>query len=419
MEYLGLADAPAVYDVSGVRVEEISVSFSDNKPMLYGPCPFALSCAVLRSGNRDIAPPATERTVAQLEALAFALAVTSPGSLVPPVGDVRHAAEGARAAQLFLARCLGHPALGESELLRQFLLQTQPPPAIAAAKLPGGDVAFAASTNAALYGSEKNLDVDNAKEWAAEKDRSLGAVRARAEATDRAFGAAAREARELLAAGGVLVDPDALEHRAGLPKLADSIDDLRRRVASCAAAADVVRALRDRLGAARARLETTARSYEAGREHPDALGSLGAKRKQDVEADEARVLELERVVDDAGDRFAGEARVFVAAFPAAFSEVVNAAVDDMMAAAAGVAEALDIAKTEIRVPGGDDCDIPAPPPEARPQGVSTGGDAPSWHTDDAPTQEPPPPAPASAGPSWADGLDDKAEAAAAAPDAPW
>ena len=95
------------------------------------------------------------------------------------------------------------------------------------------------STNAALYGSEKNLDVDNAKEWAAEKDRSLGAVRARAEATDRAFGAAAHEAKELLAAGGVLVDPDALESRAGLPKLADSIDDLRRRVASCAAAADV------------------------------------------------------------------------------------------------------------------------------------------------------------------------------------
>lgn len=155
-----------------------------------------------------------------------------------------------------------------------------------------------------------------------------------------------------------------------------------------------------------------------GREHPDALGSLGAKRKQDVEADEARVLELERVVDAAGDRFAGEARAFVAAFPAAFSEVVNAAVDDMMAAAAGVAEALDIAKTEIRVSGGDDCDIPAPPPEARPQGVSTGGDAPSWHTDDAPTQEPPPPAPSSAGPSWADGMDDKAEAAAA-PDAPW
>ena len=81
--------------------------------------------------------------------------------------------------------------------------------------------------------------------------------------------------------------------------------------------------------------------------------------------------------------------------------------------------ARDIAKTEIRVPGGDDCDIPAPPPEARPQGVSTGGDAPSWHTDDAPTPEPPPPAPSSAGPSWADGMDDKAEAAAAAPDAPW
>ncbi|KAH8050924.1 DUF4079-containing protein [Aureococcus anophagefferens] len=243
MEYLGLADAPAVYDVSGVRVEEISVSFSDNKPLLYGPCPFALSCAVLRSGNRDIAPPATERTVAQLEALASALAVTSPGAS-------------------------------------------------------------------------------------------------------------------------------------------------RRR------------------------------GPEAGREHPDALGSLGAKRKQDVEADEARVLELERVVDAAGDRFAGEARAFVAAFPAAFSEVVNAAVDDMMAAAAGVAEALDIAKTEIRVSGGDDCDIPAPPP-GRPQGVSTGGDAPSWHTDDAPTQEPPPPAPSSAGPSWADGMDDKAEAAAAAPDAPW
>jgi len=161
MEYLGLADAPAVYDVSGVRVEEISVSFSDNKPMLYGPCPFALSCAVLRSGNRDIAPPATERTVAQLEALAFALAVTSPGSLVPPVGDVRHAAEGAKAAQLFLARCLGHPALGESELLRQFLLQTQPPPAIASAKLPGGDVAFAASANA----RNSNLQPDFNVSW--------------------------------------------------------------------------------------------------------------------------------------------------------------------------------------------------------------------------------------------------------------
>ncbi|KAH8066968.1 hypothetical protein JL721_7963 [Aureococcus anophagefferens] len=218
------------------------------------------------------------------------------------------------------------------------------------------------SANAALYGSEKNLDVDNAKEWAAEKDRSLGAVRARAEATDRAFGAAAREAKELLAA------------------------------AAC----------------------SRRRGPEAGREHPDALGSLGAKRKQDVEADEARVLELERVVDAAGDR--RPAGAAVAAFPAAFSEVVNAAVDDMMAAAAASPRPWTSRRRRSGCPAAT-TRHPAPPPRPGP-GRIHGRRRAVWHTDDAPTQEPPPPAPSSAGPSWADGMDDKAEAAAAA-DAPW
>ena len=119
MEYF-LGSSAESYDVEGVAIDDCSVSLSENKPVLYGPCPFSLSSTVIRNGSRDIAPPAVERTPRELEQLAFALSVTTVGSIVPPV--FTRDGDSAEIAQMFVKRCLAHGARpGRKRVIQLYL----------------------------------------------------------------------------------------------------------------------------------------------------------------------------------------------------------------------------------------------------------------------------------------------------------
>lgn len=394
MEYLGFSKADPGYDIEGVTIEECSVSLSENVPMVYGPTPFSFTCSVVRNGNRDIAPPAVDRSPADVAALGVALGVAYPGAIVPPVSAALKGGD-AEAAQIFVKRCLAHGELGGSAVLLRFLLQEQAKLEVLA--LPGADMALSVSAGK-LTGSviSDDRDVDNTLGWVDQKEKLLAVAKAQALKAQAAIVAAVKETRALLAAGGIVLKDEAFgnDSSAGVARAIEQFEDIHGSIGSLRTAAVHVRTLRERRVAAAQLLAATKKSFEGARLEKSSFSKTAAN----VKTDEDRAAALGAAVDAAAARFVAEARAFVRDFPARWTAIVNELVDNQVVAAGRVTAALDAAKTDVTVAFGDDVvDIPAAPsvsssssssspPASAPAtatpskapGISTGGDAPSW-----------------------------------------
>mmetsp|Transcript_7321 Transcript_7321/g.22543 ORF Transcript_7321/g.22543 Transcript_7321/m.22543 type:complete len:488 (+) Transcript_7321:74-1537(+) len=377
MDYL-FGGSGGEYDVEGVQVEECTVQvLPEKRPYVYGPTPFTVRCSVRREGKRDLSPPSVDRSPAEFVELARCLAVSFPGSIVPPVQletlSTNQETSGARAANRFLRRLADHAELGRSRTVLEFLLRGPLPKAMYSAELEGSEFAFAAAT-ARLTGSVAPEDDEIAQvlAWAKEKEKLLDVASQKARKASASCAAAARDASSLLAAGGVLLEavfsdtetssakkseaeafdeeeddseevlknaPSLRSDPFGLDAALVAFADEKAKVNALRTAASHARSLADRLAAARQSLEAHEASFGKREKVMDPLSAAGsltlatASDKKDVERAKAKKQRLTDVAETARRRFAAEARSFIQDFPHRFSAVVDALVTTQVASA--------------------------------------------------------------------------------------
>lgn len=142
-----------------------------------------------------------------------------------------------------------------------------------------------------------------------------------------------------------------------MEKAAAAFADLRRQISALDGAAVVVRTLRERRAAAAEISKSTKVAFDKSEREPDDFFSsmTGTKTtRADVERDFDRRAALEKACDEAAERFAKEARAFIEAFPATWTKIIDALVDDQAAAARAVAGILEAARDDgSRLPPGD------------------------------------------------------------------
>ena len=279
------------------------------------PAAFAIAATMRRSRET---PRGVLRTSADFAALGRALNVENPGCVVPPVTAALHGGS-VRAATLFFERLLSHGALKTSPLFAQFVLCDDLPD-LEGAKLPGAPASAWGSLNLGADPTPSEALADEAAAWARDTEGTLRGLRgasARARvAAERALDEAATLNARLDLSPGQEAPEVTSALMEGYDRHVDSVDDLLGVLESVRAAADVVRDIDRRLGAARAAYDRATASYGRSIEKRraksafdgawDAVADALAATEEDA-ADAAGALgAVERCAREAHQRFAGE-----------------------------------------------------------------------------------------------------------------
>ncbi|KAH8082074.1 hypothetical protein JL720_8599 [Aureococcus anophagefferens] len=205
--------------------------------------------------------PAACSTSADFAALGRALNVENPGCVVPPVTAALRGGS-VRAATLFVERLLSHGALKTSPLFAQFVLCDDLPD-LEGARLPGAPAsAWGALTSARTRRRRRFWRTRPPR--ARDTEGTLRGLRG-ASARARVAAESADEAATLNARLDLSPGQEAPEVTSalmeGYDRHIDSVDDLLGVLESVRAAADVVRDIDRRLGAARAAYDRATASY--------------------------------------------------------------------------------------------------------------------------------------------------------------